>query len=79
MAWHQAGLRDADGTGECWHDYAFIEGVDDGMWQVPGEQWQMIGLGEWSACGLTLAGRAVCFPEPFEHAGEQHPPWLEDL
>ncbi len=75
-AWNAftCGIR-ADGTAECWHD---MPGVSE-VWIVPDEKWAMIGLGEWDACGVTLDGRGVCFPEVSNSAGEQDIPDLADL
>lgn len=76
-AWNAfaCGLR-ADGSAECWHD---LPGVVNEEWFIPDEKWASLGLGEWDSCGITVDGRGVCFPEPFDSLGEQDIPDLADL
>ena len=69
------GLR-TDGSAECWFD---VTGVVNDGWFIPDEKWASLGLGEWDSCGITLDGRGVCFPEPFDSLGEQDIPDLADL
>ena len=48
---------------------------------TPTEPFEQItfGLGEWDACGITLDGRGLCFPAPYNGSGEQDIPDLADL
>lgn len=76
FSWNQitCGLRPS-GEAECWYD---MPGMLD-EWFIPDERWAQLGLGEWDACGITLDGRALCFPEPYDSVGEQDVPDLADL
>ena len=89
-AWNQitCGLR-PDATAECWYDFPQLWDVDDEppeanggpKWEPPpGERWATIGLGEWAACGLTVAGEARCWMEQMEYEGVvSELPALSDL
>lgn len=65
---------DPEGRAECWHDLPILE-----KWVVPDERFRQLSLGEWTACGVALDGRGVCFPGPYEQAGDQQVPDLADL
>jgi hypothetical protein len=70
------GMR-PDSSLECWFDFPPI----NGGWILPDERFRQFDLGEWDACGVTVDGRALCWPEVgFDTEGEiSEVPSLEDL